>query len=59
MDQKGGFLIKYFVHGIDSEFCTRFAFRRCRPDEYGDPALAHSVPPGHYTQVVTGIDQVE
>lgn len=30
-----------------------------RPAEYGDPALAHSAQPGHYTQVVTGIDHVE
>lgn len=38
--------------GLGTVFVTR-------PDEYGDPALAHSAPPGHYTQVVTGIDQVE
>ncbi|TGD90878.1 haloacid dehalogenase type II [Mycolicibacterium sp. CH28] len=30
-----------------------------RPDEYGDPALAHSAEPGRYTQAVTGIDQIE
>jgi 2-haloacid dehalogenase len=30
-----------------------------RPNEYGDPALAHSAQPGHYTQIVTGLDRVE
>jgi 2-haloacid dehalogenase len=30
-----------------------------RPNEYGDPALAHCAEAGRYTQVVTGVDQVE
>ncbi|MGU3654530.1 haloacid dehalogenase type II [Mycolicibacterium sp. A43C] len=30
-----------------------------RPDEYGDPAFAHSSEAGRYTQIVTGVDQVK
>lgn len=38
--------------GLGTVFVTR-------PDEYGDPVLAHSAHPDHYTQIVTGIGHVE